>query len=206
MARGSTLIMLVASQTWESVIFLPICLGSRKKNDPSPNLWTPKPIQKMAGRFFPSIRNNPPIPTWRKSYSDLLVRTQDTPRLPSKTLCLWTWHGEQWKQWRVVWKCVWWRGSYRVEHYVGWSSFDLEIWEATYFFSERPAIFWVRSESRPLFSIPTIHVAWRIGQRLDFHWEWLRMHLWHLCKGGNLSSTPSKLLPVKDALNRAICN
>ena len=153
---------------------------------------------KNGGKSLSIYTKQPSIPTWRKSYSDLHVGTkihQDClPRhyafergMALQCFSSGGWCGNAWRVERVVqgWTLC------GVKFFWSWNL------RGHIFFFGTAGHFWVRSESHHLFSIPTSHVAWRIGKRLDFHWEWLRMHLWHLCKGGNLSSKPSKLLPVK---------
>ena len=89
----------------------------------------------MAGRVFPSIRNNPPSLRDEKAIVIFMSGPRYTKIAFQDIMPL-----------NVAWHCSVsaveggvemrgeWRGSYRVEHYVGWSSFDLGIWEATYFF------------------------------------------------------------------------
>lgn len=150
----------------------------------------------MAGRFFPSIRNNPPSLRDEKAIAIFLSGPRYTKIAFQDIMPL----NVAWRAVKAVEGGVEMRLVERVVQ--GWTLCGVKFFwswnlRGHIFFFGTAGLFLGEKWKSPLFSIPTIHVAWRIGKRLDFHWEWLRMHIWHLCKGGNLSSTPSKLLPLK---------
>lgn len=129
----------------------------------------------MVGRVFPSIRNNPPSLRHEIAIAIFLSGPRYTKIAFQDIMPL----NVAWRAVQAVEGGVEMRLVERVVQ--GWTLCGVKFFwswnlRGHIFFFGTAGHFLGEKWKSPLFSIPTIHVAWRIGKRLDFHWEWLRMH------------------------------